>query len=83
MDESVYICFKLNTKTAIIFNDDTADGLLTALKPDIYVKGGDYAHKVLPERPTVESYGGQVRLIDYLPNHSTTNLIQKIRDLPM
>jgi len=67
----------------IIFNDDTADGLLTVLKPDIYVKGGDYAHKVLPERPTVESYGGQVRLIDYLPNHSTTNLIQKIRDLPM
>jgi len=66
----------------IIFDDDTADRLLRALKPDIYVKGGDYAHKVLPERPTVEGYGGRVALIEYLPNHSTTRLIQKIRDLP-
>lgn len=67
----------------IIFNDDTADGLLNTLQPDVYVKGGDYAHKVLPERPTVESYGGRVELIDYLPNHSTTQLIEKIRNLPM
>ena len=34
----------------IIFEADTADELLRALKPDIYVKGGDYAHKPLPER---------------------------------
>ena len=67
----------------IIFEADTADDLLTALKPDIYVKGGDYAHKPLPERPTVEAYGGQVELIDYLPDHSTTNLIRKIRNLPI
>lgn len=67
----------------IIFNDDTATDLLNALQPDIYVKGGDYAHKVLPERPTVEAYGGRVELIDYLPNHSTTQLIQKIRALPI
>ena len=34
----------------IIFDEDTADVLLKALKPDIYVKGGDYADKPLPER---------------------------------
>ena len=67
----------------IIFNDDTATDLLNALQPDIYVKGGDYAHKVLPERLTVEAYGVRVELIDYLPNHSTTQLIQKIRALPI
>ncbi len=66
----------------VIFEGDTADALLKALKPDIYVKGGDYAHKPLPERPTVEAYGGRVELIDYLPNHSTTQLIAKIRALP-
>jgi len=66
----------------VIFDDDTADALLLALKPEIYVKGGDYAHKVLPERLTVESYGGSVQLIDYLPDHSTTRLIQKIQRLP-
>ncbi|MBC7871412.1 MAG: adenylyltransferase/cytidyltransferase family protein [Chitinophagaceae bacterium] len=66
----------------IIFDDDTADGLISALQPDIYVKGGDYADKVLPERPTVETYGGKIVLIDYLPGHSTTALIARVKALP-
>lgn len=66
----------------IIFEDDTAIALLETLQPDIYVKGGDYAHKVLPERSTVEAYGGRVVLIDYLPDHSTTQLIARIKALP-
>ena len=66
----------------IIFDDDTADGLISALQPDIYVKGGDYVDKVLPERPTVEAYGGKVVLIDYMPGHSTSALIAKVKALP-
>lgn len=66
----------------IIFEDNTADDLIRALQPEIYVKGGDYAHKTLPERSTVESYGGQIALIDYLPDHSTTALIERIKRLP-
>ena len=66
----------------IIFDEDTADGLLNALRPDIYVKGGDYARKPLPERATVAAYGGRVELIDCLPHHSTTALIKRIRGLP-
>ncbi len=66
----------------IVFAEDTADDLLRALQPDIYVKGGDYRHKPLPERPTVEAYGGSVQLIEYLPGFSTTELISKIRNLP-
>lgn len=66
----------------LIFDEDTANHLLQALQPEIYVKGGDYAHKFLPERATVEAYGGKIVLIDYLPEHSTTRLIQKIRALP-
>ncbi len=66
----------------IIFEEDQADGLLRALQPEIYVKGGDYAHKDLPERPTVEAYGGRVKLIDFLGDHSTTKLINRIRKLP-
>jgi rfaE bifunctional protein nucleotidyltransferase chain/domain len=72
----------LPVTAVIIFEDLTADGLLRALQPDVYVKGGDYAHKVLPERLTVEAYGGQVALIDYLPNHSTSALITRIKALP-
>ena len=65
----------------IIFEEDTADKLLKALKPDIYVKGGDYATKELPERATVEAYGGRVELIEYLQGFSTTELISRIRRL--
>ena len=66
----------------ILFSDATADRLLKAIKPHIYCKGGDYTPATLPEYPTVQAYGGEVHLIDYLPNHSTTNLIQKIKHLP-
>ena len=66
----------------IVFEEDTADNLIRALQPDIYAKGGDYAHKPLPERPVVEAYGGQVVLIDFWPDHSTTNLIARIKGLP-
>ena len=65
----------------IIFDTETADDLIHALEPDIYVKGGDYAHKQLPERQSVEAYGGQIELIDYLPDHSTSELIQRIKAL--
>ena len=66
----------------IIFEEDTADSLITALRPDVYAKGGDYAHKLLPERFLVESLGCRIELIDFLPNHSTSNLIARIKALP-
>ena len=72
----------LPVTAVIIFEEDTADNLLRRLQPEIYVKGGDYAQKSLPERPTVEAYGGRVELIDFLPGQSTSGLIKKIRDLP-
>ena len=65
----------------IVFDDDTADALITALRPEIYVKGGDYAGKALPERAAVEACGGRVELIDFLPGRSTTRLIERIRRL--
>ena len=71
----------LPVDAVIIFEADTADDLLRALRPEIYVKGGDYAHKDLPERQTVEAYGGRVELIDFLPGHSTSLLIKRTQGL--
>lgn len=65
----------------IIFEADTTKELLLALEPEIYVKGGDYADKPLPERAAVEAYGGRVELIEFLSGHSTTRLINRIRKL--
>jgi rfaE bifunctional protein nucleotidyltransferase chain/domain len=66
----------------IVFEALTADSLIEGLKPDFYVKGGDYRARVLPERATVERLGGQVILIDLLPERSTSALIRRIRALP-
>jgi D-glycero-beta-D-manno-heptose 1-phosphate adenylyltransferase len=73
-----------------IFNEPTAGSLVALLQPSIYVKGGDYAgsddaipdSNRLPEAKVVQEYGGIVRLIPYLPHHSTTELIAAIKQLP-
>ena len=73
-----------------IFPEKTASNLIEALQPAIYVKGGDYAGghdnlpdtDRLPEAKFVLAYGGTIRLIPYLPHHSTTELIAKIKQLP-
>jgi D-beta-D-heptose 7-phosphate kinase/D-beta-D-heptose 1-phosphate adenosyltransferase len=66
----------------MIFDELTASAVIDALRPEIYVKGGDYRDKTLPERAAVESYGGRVELIDLLPGHSTSALIGRIQALP-
>jgi rfaE bifunctional protein nucleotidyltransferase chain/domain len=69
----------------ILFGESTAELVIAALQPDVYVKGGDYAtgsgerSKALPEEPAVESYGGRVIILPYTPGHSTTELIARIR----
>ena len=62
----------------VIFDEPTAGRLLEAVRPDVYVKGADYADKPLPERPIVEAYGGQIMLVDLEPGHSTTDLVAEI-----
>lgn len=73
-----------------IFAEATASPLLDLLRPTIYVKGADYAGaqdglpdtQRLPEAKVVQAYGGIIRLIPYLPYHSTTELIAAIKQLP-
>ena len=71
----------LPVTAVIIFEEDTADNLLRSLQPDIYAKGGDYEDKPLPERATVEAYGGRVELIEYIPGHSTSGLLARVQGL--
>ncbi|MCE2489702.1 MAG: adenylyltransferase/cytidyltransferase family protein [Anaerolineae bacterium] len=66
----------------VIFEEDVADGLIRALRPEIYAKGADYAHKPLPERAVAEACGAQVVLIPLRPQRSSSGLIERIRALP-
>jgi bifunctional ADP-heptose synthase (sugar kinase/adenylyltransferase) len=49
------------------------------VRPDIYVKGGDYQIETLPETALIQSWGGQAFAIPFLFNRSTTALLKKIR----
>jgi rfaE bifunctional protein nucleotidyltransferase chain/domain len=72
-----------------IFAQPTAEALVAALRPDVYVKGGDYAlvssngravdESRLPEARIVRGYGGKVVLVSYRQGHSTSALIEQIK----
>ena len=66
-----------------IFTDPTATKFLAAAQPDIYVKGGDYTLETLnqDERRAVESGGGKIILVPFVPGKSTTSLLEKISRL--
>jgi rfaE bifunctional protein nucleotidyltransferase chain/domain/rfaE bifunctional protein kinase chain/domain len=61
------------------FSDDTPAALLEAVRPDVYTKGGDYTPQMLPETPIVERLGGEVRVLDYLSDHSTSAIVGRIK----
>jgi rfaE bifunctional protein nucleotidyltransferase chain/domain len=65
-----------------VFGEDTPEQILSLLRPDLYVKGGDYAIGELPEQHTVESAGGQVVLVPYLDGHSTSSMIRRVQVAP-
>lgn len=65
----------------VIFEETTADNLIEKVKPDIYVKGGDYTEDTLPETATVKKYGGKIKFIKMTQGCSTTNIINKILDI--
>lgn len=63
----------------LAFDEDTALQAVHLVRPDIYVKGGDYDMHAIPEGQAVLAYGGQVRAIDFEHDRSTTKTLQKLR----
>jgi D-glycero-beta-D-manno-heptose 1-phosphate adenylyltransferase len=56
--------------------------LLELLKPDVHCKGTDYTTASVPERDTVHRYGGRIAIVGDSKDHSTRDLLSRIRDLP-
>jgi len=63
----------------IPFEEDTPENLISQLRPEIHVKGGDYTEDQLPEARIVRSYGGDVIILSLLEGRSTTNVVRRIR----
>jgi D-beta-D-heptose 7-phosphate kinase/D-beta-D-heptose 1-phosphate adenosyltransferase len=63
----------------VAFDEDTPVDLIERIRPDVFVKGGDYRPDMLPEAATVEALGGVVHILPYVEDRSTTGIIEHIR----
>jgi rfaE bifunctional protein nucleotidyltransferase chain/domain len=64
----------------VVFDEPTPHELITALQPDILVKGDDWAEHAIIGRDIVEARGGRVVRVPIEPGYSTTRIIEKIRE---
>ena len=65
----------------VLFDEPDAVALLTALRPDLHVKGTDYTEESVPERELVARLGGRTAIAGDAKDHSTTDLLARIREL--
>ena len=63
----------------VIFSEPTVDQLLRLLKPEVHCKGTDYTVDTVPERETVRAYGGHIAIVGDPKDHSTRDLLARIR----
>jgi D-beta-D-heptose 7-phosphate kinase/D-beta-D-heptose 1-phosphate adenosyltransferase len=62
-----------------IFDEETPFEIISAVQPDVLVKGADWAHDAIVGRDIVEAHGGTVVRVPVEPGHSTTEIVRKIR----
>ena len=67
----------------VIFPETSAVRFLEAVKPDVYVKGGDYRPETLDaaEHAVLAATGSRIRILPFVPGFSTTGLIRKMRQM--
>jgi rfaE bifunctional protein nucleotidyltransferase chain/domain len=65
----------------VIFEEKTADNLIMLIKPDVYVKGGDYTKESLPEGESIDKVGAKAAFISFVAGYSTTKIINRINEI--
>jgi D-glycero-beta-D-manno-heptose 1-phosphate adenylyltransferase len=63
----------------VIFSEPTVTPLLEVLRPDVHCKGTDYTADTVPERATVRAYGGRIAIVGDPKDHSTSDLLTRLR----
>lgn len=63
----------------VAFDTDTPEPLLESIKPDVLVKGGDYSVDQVVGHEFVKGYGGEVKVLDFIDDISTTKIVERIR----
>lgn len=78
-DRAAVLAAMQSVDLVTFFDESTPLSLLDRVRPDIYVKGGDYDIESLAETPLVRSWGGQALAIALVQGRSTTTLVERIR----
>lgn len=78
-DRAAVVAALAGVEMVVVFDDDTPERLIRELRPDVLVKGGDWAPERIVGREFVESIGGKVVSIPLRAGFSTTALIERIR----
>ncbi|CAM3665457.1 D-glycero-beta-D-manno-heptose 1-phosphate adenylyltransferase [Polynucleobacter arcticus] len=78
-DRQALLAALASVDLVVLFTEQTPVNLITKIRPDIYVKGGDYEIDTLEETRLVKTWGGKAIAIPFLYERSTTTLLGKIR----
>lgn len=80
-DRAAVLAALADVDYVVVFDDDTPQKLIEAIRPDVLLKGGDWAGRPVAGQEFVEKYGGKVLFVPLLEGRSTTDLIERIRKL--
>ena len=80
VDRACVIAALASSSLVTWFDEDTPIDLITWVRPDILVKGGDYDMSKLAETAVVQAYGGRALALPFVDGYSTTALVNKIRN---
>jgi D-glycero-beta-D-manno-heptose 1-phosphate adenylyltransferase len=79
MDRALVIAALQSVDHVVLFDEPTPCELIERIRPDVYVKGGDYDVDRLREAELVRSWGGRAVTIPFVDGYSTTRLVERIR----
>ncbi len=79
VDRAFVLAGLVDVDAVAFFDEQTPVALLARIRPDLYVKGGDYDIETLAEAHLVRSWGGRALALPFLPGFSTTKLVERIR----
>ena len=80
-DDRALVLAAIESVTMVaIFEERTPIAMLRKVRPDIYVKGGDYTVDRLPEAEIMREWGGRTVLMPFVDGFSTTNMLKRVRN---
>lgn len=82
VDRALVLAGLASVDYLMLFDEPTPCELIERVRPDVYVKGGDYDMAALRETALVEGWGGRAVAIPFVDGYSTTALVQRIREQP-